>query len=162
MFNTNIKRLLFVQTVYNKPFMATDYISTIPIMPDQTKAKPIPRDALVYKFYIRQNISKNIHVGVWDADITWQDALRNMIGNLIQEHNVGKWVGSTFLAITPKPLLSMWQHTWKESSVKKNDPQLASSKSFTDFIWSIFQSKTWTFITELKLYLIISPSFIRS
>lgn len=68
----------------------TDFVSTIPIMPDQTKAKPIPRDAIIHKFYIRQNITKNIHVGVWDADVSWQDALRNMIGNLIQEHNVGK------------------------------------------------------------------------
>lgn len=68
----------------------TDFVSIIPIMPDQTKAKPIPKDAIVHKFYIRQNISKNIHVGEWDADTSWQDALRNMIGNLIQEHNVDR------------------------------------------------------------------------
>ena len=68
----------------------TDYVSTIPIMPDQTRAKPIPKDAIIHKFYIRQNISKNIHVGVWDADVTWEEALNNMIGNLIQEHNVDK------------------------------------------------------------------------
>lgn len=68
----------------------TDYVSTIPVMPDQTRAKPIPRESLVHKFYIKQNISKNIHVGVWDADVTWEDALKNLIGNLIQEHNVDK------------------------------------------------------------------------
>lgn len=68
----------------------TDFVSIIPIMPDQTKAKPIDKSAIVHKFYIRQNISKNIHVGEWDADNTWQAALRNMIGNLIQEHNVDK------------------------------------------------------------------------
>lgn len=68
----------------------TDFVSVIPIMPDQTRAKPIPKDALVHKFYIKQNISKNVHVGVWDADQTWQDALRNMIGNLIQEHQVDR------------------------------------------------------------------------
>ncbi len=68
----------------------TDFVSTIPVMPDQTRAKPIPREAFVYKFYIRQNISKNIHVGVWDADVTWQEALQNMIRNLIQEHKVDK------------------------------------------------------------------------
>ncbi|WP_420317244.1 hypothetical protein [Ekhidna sp.] len=67
----------------------TGFVSIIPIMPDQTKVKTIPREALVCKFYIRQNISKNVHVGEWDADVSWQDALRNMIGNLIQEHNVG-------------------------------------------------------------------------
>jgi len=68
----------------------TDFVSIIPIMPDQTKVKPISRDAIIHKFYIRQNISKNIHVGEWDADTSWRDALRNMIGNLIQEHNVDK------------------------------------------------------------------------
>jgi hypothetical protein len=65
----------------------TDFISIIPILPDQTRTKTIPKDALVTKFYIRQNISKNVHVGEWDADSTWQEALSNMIGNLIQELN---------------------------------------------------------------------------
>ncbi|MEM7297606.1 MAG: hypothetical protein AAF391_05000 [Bacteroidota bacterium] len=68
----------------------TDFVSVIPIMPDQTRAKPTPKDALVHKFYIKQNISKNVHVGVWDADETWQAALKNMIGNLIQEHQVDR------------------------------------------------------------------------
>lgn len=68
----------------------TDFVSIVPIMPDQTKAMPLPKDAIVHKFFIRQNISKNIHVGEWDADTTWQSALKNMIGNLIQEHNVDK------------------------------------------------------------------------
>lgn len=75
---------------YNVDPSETDFVSIIPIMPDQTKAKPIPKEAIVHKFYIRQNISKNIHVGEWDADTSWQEALRNMIGNLIQEHNVNK------------------------------------------------------------------------
>lgn len=64
----------------------TDFVSIIPILPDQTRAKPIPKEALVHKFYIKQNISKNVHVGEWDADVTWQSALTNMIGNLILEH----------------------------------------------------------------------------
>lgn len=66
----------------------TSFASVIPIMPDLTRVKTIPKDALVYKFYIRQNISLNVHVGVWDADVTWQEALTNMIGNLTQELNV--------------------------------------------------------------------------
>ena len=66
----------------------TGFVSVIPVMPDQTKAKTISREAIVYKFYIRQNISKNVHVGEWDADVTWQEALQNMIGNLTQELNV--------------------------------------------------------------------------
>ncbi|MEQ6168393.1 hypothetical protein AAOE16_14455 [Ekhidna sp. MALMAid0563] len=66
----------------------TGFVSIIPIMPDQTRVKTIPRDAIVSKFYVRQNISKNVHVGEWDADVTWQEALTNMIGNLSQELNV--------------------------------------------------------------------------
>ncbi|WP_424962643.1 hypothetical protein [Ekhidna sp.] len=66
----------------------TGFVSIIPIMPDQTRVKTIPRDAIVSKFYVRQNISKNVHVGEWDADVTWQEALNNMIGNLSQELNV--------------------------------------------------------------------------
>ena len=75
---------------YNVDPSETDFISIIPIMPDQTKTRRIPKDAIVHKVYIRQNISKNIHVGEWDADATWQAALTNMIGNLIQEHNVDR------------------------------------------------------------------------
>ena len=79
-----------IRQMLNYPYSETetDFVTTIPIMPDQTRAKPIPRETLVHKFYIRQNISKNIHVGVWDADVTWEEALENMIGNLIQEHRV--------------------------------------------------------------------------
>ncbi|WP_436514476.1 hypothetical protein [Ekhidna sp. To15] len=66
----------------------TGFVSVIPIMPDQTRVKTIPRKAIVHKFYIRQNISKNVHVGEWDADVTWQEALNNMIGNLTQELNI--------------------------------------------------------------------------
>lgn len=68
----------------------TYFVSVIPVMPDLTKTKTIPKDAIVHKFYIRQNISKNVHVGEWDADESWQEALSNMIGNLIQEHESTK------------------------------------------------------------------------
>ncbi|MEP1034082.1 hypothetical protein [Ekhidna sp.] len=63
----------------------TGFVSVVPVMPDQTRVKTIPRNAIVHKFYIRQNISKNVHVGEWDADVTWQQSLKNMIGNLTQE-----------------------------------------------------------------------------
>ncbi|MEO9482901.1 MAG: hypothetical protein ABJG47_05620 [Ekhidna sp.] len=66
----------------------TGFVSVIPVMPDQTRVKTIPRNAIVHKFYIRQNISKNVHVGEWDADVSWQEALKNMIGNLSQELNI--------------------------------------------------------------------------
>ncbi len=66
----------------------TGFVSVIPVMPDQTRVKTIARDAIVHKFYIRQIISKNVHVGEWDADVTWQKALQNMIGNLTQKLNI--------------------------------------------------------------------------
>ncbi len=66
----------------------TGFVSVIPVMPDQKRVKTLPKDAIVHKFYIRQNISKNVHVGEWDADLTWQEALNNMVGNLSQELNV--------------------------------------------------------------------------
>lgn len=75
---------------YNVDASETDFVSIIPIMPDQTTTKRVPVNALVHKVYVRQNISKNIHVGEWDADLNWEDALNNMIGNLIQEHNVDR------------------------------------------------------------------------
>jgi hypothetical protein len=65
-----------------------DYVSVIPIMPDRTSIKSIPKDAIVTKFYVKQNISKNVHVGEWDADETWQQGLINMIGNLTQRLNL--------------------------------------------------------------------------
>ncbi len=67
----------------------TDFISVLPVMPDQKRVKILPKEAIVHKFFIRQNISKNVHAGEWDADVSWQEALHNMIGNLFQELNVG-------------------------------------------------------------------------
>ena len=66
----------------------TGFVSVIPVMPDQKRVITLPKNAIVHKFFIRQNISKNVHVGEWDADVTWQEALNNMIGNLSQELNV--------------------------------------------------------------------------
>ena len=65
------------------------YVSVIPVMPNNTTIKTFSRKTLLHKFYIRQNISKNVFVGEWDADITWQNALTNYIGNMIQYFNKG-------------------------------------------------------------------------
>lgn len=62
----------------------TAFASLIPIMPDQTVVKTFPKSALVHKFYVKQNISKNVHVGEWDADDTWEKALRNYIRHFMQ------------------------------------------------------------------------------
>lgn len=65
------------------------YVSVIPVMPDNTSIKTLPKKALVHKFYIRQNIAKNVYVGEWDADEKWQDALQNYLGNMSQYFNKG-------------------------------------------------------------------------
>ncbi|MEM9896452.1 MAG: hypothetical protein AAF789_08785 [Bacteroidota bacterium] len=59
-----------------------EMITIVPILPDQTLKKPYSINTLIYKFYIRQNITKNIHVGEWDAEAKWEDALINLIGNM--------------------------------------------------------------------------------
>jgi hypothetical protein len=46
----------------------------------QLQLKTLPADADVYKFYVRNLVSGNIFLGTkWDADVTWQEALRNHI-----------------------------------------------------------------------------------
>ncbi|MEP1096767.1 MAG: hypothetical protein ABJG78_16740 [Cyclobacteriaceae bacterium] len=65
------------------------YVSVIPVMPDNTTIKTFSRKTLLHKFYIRQNIAKNVYVGEWDADETWQEALTNYFGNMIQFFNKG-------------------------------------------------------------------------
>ncbi len=74
---------------YDPQSSETAHVSVVPIMPDHTSIKMISKKALVHKFYIRQNISKNVYVGVWDADSTWQNALQNYIGNMIQYFDKG-------------------------------------------------------------------------
>ena len=42
--------------------------------------KTIPSETPVYKFYLRHIDSGNVYLGTkWDADVTWQEALRNHI-----------------------------------------------------------------------------------
>ncbi len=42
--------------------------------------KTIPSETPVYKFYLRHLDSGNVYLGTkWDADVTWQEALRNHI-----------------------------------------------------------------------------------
>ena len=65
------------------------YVSVIPINDESTSIKTIPKHAIVSKFYIRQNIAKNVYVGEWDADATWQDALKNYLGNMFQYFRKG-------------------------------------------------------------------------
>ncbi len=42
--------------------------------------KAIPSESIVYKFYLRHIDSGNVYLGTkWDADVTWQEALRNYL-----------------------------------------------------------------------------------
>jgi len=42
--------------------------------------KAIPSGSIVYKFYLRHIDSGNVYLGTkWDADVTWQEALRNYV-----------------------------------------------------------------------------------
>ena len=42
--------------------------------------KTIPAETSVYKFYLRHIDSGNVYLGTkWDADVTWQEALRNHV-----------------------------------------------------------------------------------
>jgi hypothetical protein len=46
----------------------------------QLQLKTIPAETAVYKFYFRHITNGNVFLGTkWDADITWQDALRNHV-----------------------------------------------------------------------------------
>ncbi len=46
----------------------------------QLQLKTIPEEMEIYKFYFRHIDNGNVFLGTkWDADITWQDALRNHI-----------------------------------------------------------------------------------
>jgi hypothetical protein len=46
----------------------------------QPQLKNIPAEAFVYKFYIKHIDSGNVFLGTkWDADTTWDQALKNQI-----------------------------------------------------------------------------------
>jgi len=60
----------------------TDYIS-IKANNGGSMIKSIPVDAPVYKYYVKHVYTKDVYTGLkWDADLTWQEALRNFIFNM--------------------------------------------------------------------------------
>jgi len=75
----SIKKMLNYNTGTNE----TDYISTVASDSIATKLKTIPVEAFVHKFYLRHTVNHEAFVGrQWDADITWEAALRNFVLNL--------------------------------------------------------------------------------
>jgi len=60
----------------------SDYI-TIKQKDGKTTLRNIPTEAPVYKFYLKHLRTKDVYVGSrWDADETWEDALKNFISNV--------------------------------------------------------------------------------
>ncbi len=48
--------------------------------------QPIPKEALVHKYYLQHTVSKKIYVGNnWDADTSWPDALKNFVQSIRRE-----------------------------------------------------------------------------
>ncbi|NJN41443.1 MAG: hypothetical protein HC811_03585 [Flammeovirgaceae bacterium] len=64
-------------------------ISSVTFPNGQLQLKTIPKETVVYKYYIRHIDSGNTFLGTkWDADIRWEDALRNHIKNFKAELNI--------------------------------------------------------------------------
>jgi hypothetical protein len=63
----------------------SDYI-TVKKKPDGTiTLRTIPADAPVFKYYIRSLVRDEVYVGEsWDADETWQDALKNYMDAMVE------------------------------------------------------------------------------
>ena len=70
---------------YNMTKVESAYASvTFPT--GQLQLKTIPAETEVYKFYFRHISNGNVYLGTkWDADITWQEALRNHIAGFKAE-----------------------------------------------------------------------------
>lgn len=66
----------------------TMYVSETFHLDGKPTLKKIPVNASQTKYYIKQTIVDDIHVGKrWDADVTWQSALNNFLDNLIYDLN---------------------------------------------------------------------------
>jgi len=60
----------------------SDYI-TVKQSSGSTILRNIPTEAPVYKFYLKHLRTKDVYVGTkWDADETWEEALKNFISNV--------------------------------------------------------------------------------
>jgi len=64
----------------------SDYITTIKKPDGSVTLRAIPIHVPVHKFYIKSLARDEVYIGnAWDADETWQDALKNHLANLIEE-----------------------------------------------------------------------------
>ncbi|MEQ8547831.1 MAG: hypothetical protein RIC03_07985 [Cyclobacteriaceae bacterium] len=82
--NRNVKKMLN----YNPSDQETEFVSMIPES-ENVKVKRIPSEAVVTKYYIKQTIVKDLHVGDnWDADVTWDKALENFLFHLRKSFDI--------------------------------------------------------------------------
>ncbi len=80
-----IKQMLNYKTSASE----TVFISEISKKGEKTTLKKIPANGNMAKYYIKQTIVMDVHVGSrWDADVTWQKALENFIENLKFDFNI--------------------------------------------------------------------------
>ena len=64
----------------------SDYITTIKKPDGSVTLRAIPINVPVHKFYIKSLARDEVYIGnSWDADETWQDALKNYLVNLIED-----------------------------------------------------------------------------
>ncbi len=67
------------ETVY-ATIKATDIGATV---------RRLPKDAVVHKYYVKHVYSKDVYTGLkWDADLTWEEALKNFIFHMKDVLNV--------------------------------------------------------------------------
>lgn len=79
-----------IKRILNYPNSAseTHQISTTYNYNGELEMKKIPADANLTKYYIKQTVVNDIHVGdVWDADTSWDTALNNFILNIRKAFN---------------------------------------------------------------------------
>jgi len=74
----NIRELLNYEIDYSE----TDYITLKSITKEHKTLEQIPVAAPVFKFYTKHLVNKEIYLGTeWDADLSWEGALRNHLNN---------------------------------------------------------------------------------
>ena len=73
---------------FKMDYTETDYI-TIRATEYGSTLKSIPVNSRVHKYYVRHLYTKDVYAGAkWDADETWDDALRNFIRNMKDEFKI--------------------------------------------------------------------------
>jgi hypothetical protein len=71
---------------YEMNDIETDYITMLKKTDGSVTLRSIPINAPVHKFYIKSLARDEVYIGEsWDADESWQDALKNFLANMIEK-----------------------------------------------------------------------------